>query len=294
MHPILIKIPIPGIGEVPIYSYGVMLGLSFIGGWYLALWLAGRDGLDPEKMKKCYVQTAFWAVIGARLLYFITNPSRMNSPLDFFKVNEGGLVAYGGFLGGLLGSWSFCWRNNVRLLAWADCAVPSLGLGLAFTRIGCFLYGCDFGAPAQVAWAVRFPHDAPAWDRQVDLGLITASDAYSLPVHPTQLYESAYGLVLLGLTLLVRRYRRFSGEVFLFFFAAYGTVRSYFETLRADTQRGGLGPLSTSQIIGLGSLALAIAGYVVLYRRWKANPQAARLWEPAPEPEPAARTKKRR
>jgi len=295
LHPIIIKIPVPFIGQVPIYSYGVMLGLSFIGGWYLAIRFAERDGLDSEKMKKCYVQTAFCAVIGARLLYFIANPAKMSSPWDFFKVNEGGLVAYGGFLGGLLGSVAFCWANKVRLLAWADCAVPSLGLGLACTRIGCFLYGCDFGAPTQVAWAVRFPREAPAWDRQLDLGLITASDAHSLGVHPTQLYESAFGLVLLGLTLAVRRYRRFSGEVFLFFFAAYGVVRSYFETLRADTQRGGIGPVTTSQIIGLSSLALAIAAYVVLYRRWKANPRASRLWElPAPEPEPVARTKKRK
>jgi phosphatidylglycerol:prolipoprotein diacylglycerol transferase len=193
LFPVLIRIPVPGIGPVPIYSYGVMLGLSFIGGWYLAIHFATRDRLDPETMKKCYVQTAFWAVIGARLLYFIANPSRMTSPLDFFKVNEGGLVAYGGFLGGVLASWAFCWKHRISLLAWADCAVPSLGLGLVFTRIGCFLYGCDFGAPAQVAWAVRFPRTAPAWDRQQDLGLIGATDAHSLPVHPTQLYESALG-----------------------------------------------------------------------------------------------------
>jgi phosphatidylglycerol:prolipoprotein diacylglycerol transferase len=221
----------------------------------------------------------------------------MNSPFDFFKVNEGGVVAYGGFLGGLIGSWVFCARHRIPILQWADCAVPSLGLGLAFTRIGCFLYGCDFGAPAPVAWAVRFPRNAPAWDRQLDLGLIAASDARSLPVHPTQIYESLYGLVLLGLTLLVRRYRRFSGEVFLVFFAAYGTVRSYFETLRDDTQRGHVGFLTTSQFIGLGSLLLAVVAYVVLYRRWKADPQASRLWEREPVPAPArgpVRGKKRR
>ena len=285
---------IPIFGGVPIYSYGVMLGLSFIGGWYLAMALAKRDGLDPEKIRRCYVQGAFWAVIGARVLYFVTNPSRMNSWLDFFKVNEGGLVAYGGFLGGLLATWAFCWKNRIRLLQWADCAVPSLGLGLACTRIGCFMFGCDFGAPAKVAWAVRFPRGAPAWDRQLELGQIVATDAHSLPVHPTQLYESLNGLLLLGLTLLVRRWRRFSGEVFLMFFATYGITRSYIESLRADTQRGSVGPLSTSQFIGLSSLLVAVGGYIYLYRRWKADPQAARLWEQPADPGPPPRAKKRR
>jgi phosphatidylglycerol---prolipoprotein diacylglyceryl transferase len=276
-----------------------MLGLSFIGGWYLAIGMARRDRLDPDKIRRCYVQSALWAVIGARLLYFITNPSRITSPgdfiVDFFKVNEGGLVAYGGFLGGLLASWAFCWRNGIPLLQWADCAVPSLGLGLACTRIGCFMFGCDFGAPAKVAWAVRFPKGSPAWDRQVQLEQIARTAALSLPVHPTQIYESLLGLGLLGLTLLVRRWRRFSGEVFLVFFGVYGLVRAYFETLRADTQRGNVGPLTTSEFIGLVSLALTVAGYVFLYRRWKADPQAARLWErPAEDPLPAPRSSKKR
>ena len=294
MRPILFKIPIGGYFDIPIYFYGVMLGLSFVGGWHLALALARRDGLDQEQVRRCYTWTALCAVIGARLLYFVANPDRMDSPIDFFKVNEGGLVAYGGFLGGLLASWAFCWKHRISILRWADCAVPSLGLGLALTRIGCFMSGCDYGAPTQVAWAVRFPRDAPAWNRHLDLGQISATDAMSLPVHPTQLYESLFGLGLLGLTLLVRRWRRFSGEVFLVFFAAYGLVRSYFEALRADTQRGNVGPLSTSQFIGLSSLLLAATGYIYLYRRWKANPQAARPWEQPATAAPPLPAKKRR
>ncbi|MEK6607015.1 MAG: prolipoprotein diacylglyceryl transferase [Myxococcota bacterium] len=291
MRPYVLKIPMPAwfcglvdrqSCDVPIYSYGVMLGISFIVGWYLASWLAQKDGLPVEKVARLYVRTAVGAIIGARVLYFVANPDRMESPLTFLKVWEGGLVAYGGFIGGLIASTIFCRMNGISLLQWADCAVPSLGTGLFFTRIGCFLYGCDFGGTTDAAWAVRFPRSSPAWHEQVRHGLIDLDAARSLPIHPTQLYESLFGLGLFALAMLVRRYRRFSGEVFLAFFATYGVVRSYFETLRVDPQRGGFGPLTTSQWIGLTSLLLAIAAYVVLYRRYRANPSAARLWELAP------------
>lgn len=280
--------------DVPIYSYGVMLGISFVVGWYIAGWLARRDNLPPDRIARCYVVTAVWSIVGARVLYFVANFDRLESPITFFKVWEGGLVAYGGFIGGLVASTVYCRLNRVPLLAWADCAVPGLATGLAFTRVGCFLYGCDYGRTSEVAWAMRFPQNAPVWQHQVRHGLIDSDAATSLPVHPTQLYESLFGLSLFGLTMLVRRYRRFSGEAFLAFFVTYGVVRSYFETLRVDEQRGGLGPLSTSQIIGLTSIILTAAGYLYLWRRWKRDPGSMRLWEAAPAAASAPVQKKER
>ena len=75
----------------------------------------------------------------------------VNSPLAAllreagFSSTHRGLVAYGGFIGGLIGSWAFLAPKKIRLLAWADDAVPSLASGLLITRIGCYLFGCDFG-----------------------------------------------------------------------------------------------------------------------------------------------------
>ena len=131
--------------NVPIYAYGVMLGLSLVVGWYLTLPLAERDGLPKETMANCYVITALAALAGSRILYAITNPDEFKSAADLFALRNGGLVAYGGFIGGLLGSWAFLAPKKIRLLAWADDAVPSLASGLLITRIGCYLFGCDFG-----------------------------------------------------------------------------------------------------------------------------------------------------
>src|SRR5436309_157770 len=100
MRPVLFYIPLV---HLPIFSYGVMLGLSLIVGWYIVLGLCARDGMDKEEMGRLYVTTAVGSVTSARLLYILTNWDHFAmNPLDMFAVWNGGLVAYGGFIGGLI------------------------------------------------------------------------------------------------------------------------------------------------------------------------------------------------
>jgi phosphatidylglycerol:prolipoprotein diacylglycerol transferase len=246
--------------DLPLYSYGAMLCLSLVVGWYVTLGLATRDGLPRETMANCYFVTALAALVGARLLYVVTNLHEFDSIADVLALRRGGLVAYGGFIGGLVGSVSFLRSKRLPLLPWADVAVPSLAIGLFFTRIGCYLFGCDFGqplsdtAPAWLKALGTFPlwddslglgsmSGAPAWAQHVAEGKLQASATASLPVHPTQLYESLVGLVLLGVVLLARRRQKFEGEVFLTFTFGYGLLRFGLETLRDDLERGSFGPV---------------------------------------------------
>src|SRR5215472_2295359 len=83
--------------NVPIYAYGVMLGLSLVVGWYLTLSLAEKDGLPKETMANCYVATAVAAIVGSRILYVVTNLDEFKTFEDLFAFRRGGLVAYGGF-----------------------------------------------------------------------------------------------------------------------------------------------------------------------------------------------------
>jgi len=277
MRPVLFHIPL-GFANVPLYSYGLMLALSLIVGWYITLELCVRDGMDRQTMGRCYMWTAGAALAGARLLYVLTNLDRFDNILDIFKVWQGGLVAYGGFLGGFVGAAVFCKIKGVRLLAWADCAVPSLCTGLMITRIGCLLYGCDFGKPFDGKWSIVFPAGSPAFNQQRVEGLLPPSATHSLPVHPAQLYESLNGLMLLGLVFLVRRYRKFSGEMFVAFTMGYAILRYYVEALRADEQRGNVGPLTTSQFIGVTTFLAGAALLAWLYSRYRKNPHAMQLW----------------
>jgi phosphatidylglycerol:prolipoprotein diacylglycerol transferase len=275
------------LSNIPIYSYGVMLGLSLVVGWYLTLGLAKREGLPEEKMANNYVVTAVVAVIGSRVLYILTNLDEFDSLASMFAMRKGGLVAYGGFLGGLLGSVLYLQRHKLPLLPWADVAVPSLASGLMITRIGCYLFGCDFGKPLadnSPAWLQKlgtFPHwadgtlehgsGAPAWAQHVKANLISSTASHSLPVHPTQLYESVVGLALLVFLLVMRRYQRFRGQIFLLFFFAYGILRFILEIFRDDPERGSIPPALQEHLllaVGLGVLAL---GWVVGFSRMVEN-----------------------
>src|SRR5215471_6961472 len=284
MHPILIRIPLPGwkfLGDlhaIPIHSYGVMLGLSLVVGWYLALGLAERDGLPKETLANCYVVTAISAVAMSRVLYYLTNPSEFNSFWELFALWRGGLVAYGGFLGGFLGSVVYLRRKKVPLWPWADVAAPSVASGLMFTRIGCYLFGCDFGkplplgAPEWLKTAGTFPHWAdgtlpsgsgsPAWVQHVQHHLVDSASTASLPVHPTQLYESLVGAFLVALLFLVRRTRRFRGQVFLVFAFAYGVLRFLLEIVRDDMERGAFGPYVAEQWMVAGGLLVFAIAYI--------------------------------
>jgi phosphatidylglycerol:prolipoprotein diacylglycerol transferase len=285
------------IGPIPIYSYGVMLGLSLVVGWYLTLGLCEKDKLPKETMANNYVVTAIAAIAGSRILYVLTNLNEFNSPIDIFALRRGGLVAYGGFLGGFLGSLFYLRRHRIPLLPWADVAVPSLASGLMITRIGCYLFGCDFGrplaenAPAWLKSAGTFPrwtagllHEtnagpegSPAWAQHVKQKLIDASATTSLPVHPTQLYESLVGAGLLTLLLTARRRQKFRGEIFLLFTFAYGVCRYLLEILRDDEERGSL-PFTAGKhvMIPLG-LAIFAAGFAIGFSKVIKNVTALRV-----------------
>jgi phosphatidylglycerol---prolipoprotein diacylglyceryl transferase len=301
MHPIMFRIPLGGLklpwigelGNIPIYSYGVMLGLSLVVGWYLTLGLAARDGLPRETMANNYVITAVAAVASSRILYILTNLGEFKSWGDVFSLREGGLVAYGGFLGGFLGSWIYLRIKRIRLMPWADVAVPSLASGLLITRIGCYLYGCDYGkplgdgAPGFLRTLGTFPHwpdgtlpigsGSPAWFEHRSAGLIGPEATHSLPVHPTQLYESLLGGLLLVMLLLARKRQRFRGEIFFLFTFGYGVCRFLLELLRADPERGELSSGLAPHVLIPFCLLLFAAGYAFGFARRIENDLFRRL-----------------
>jgi phosphatidylglycerol:prolipoprotein diacylglycerol transferase len=168
----------------------------------------------------------------------------------------GGLTAYGGFLGGALAGY-LCLRGRA-FWPLADAASPALGLGIAVTRLGCFLGGCDFGAVTAQPWAVRYPAGSLAFVAHAAAGWLGPYSTESLAVHPTPLYEATLGL-LLGAVALWRLHRwrgPLDGRVFLGTAGGYAIGRFFIELLRGDTDRGIFwGGLSTSQLTSLAVLA---------------------------------------
>ncbi len=260
MHPVLWQFEI-GNRVFTVYAYGTMLMLALVGGWLLARPRLRKREFPPEQALAAVTAGVICALLLARLLYVLTTwkifaPDFPGSFFDFGR--RQGLVAYGGFLGGCLGSWlaaRACGRDWLKL---ADAAAPSLALGLGLTRIGCFLAGCDYGRPTDSFLGITFPRHSFAWLDHLHQGLISAARARSLPVHPTQLYAVAAGglicIILLGID---HRHDLKKGSLLAFFFVFYGLFRFAIEFIRGDADRGIFCGLSTSQWLALATLVAA-------------------------------------
>ena len=184
----------------------------------------------------------------------------------------GGLVYYGGFLGASAAAWILLKHDAFPFWKAADMAGFAIPLGLGFGRMGCLMAGCCFGATCDLPWAVSFPWRSAASEEQFRDHLLASPRMWSLPVHPTQIYESAASLAIAGVCLLwVHGRKRYDGQVFAAFLALYAVARFLLEMLRRD-DRGGLLGLSTSQWLGL--VMLGVAAAIHLKRGPRASPRA--------------------
>jgi phosphatidylglycerol:prolipoprotein diacylglycerol transferase len=264
------------LGPLPIYGFGVMLCAGLFGGWFLCLAHAARDGLPRDASAGTYLAAAIGGLLGARMLYVLTNYRAFASFGEALAFRNGGLVFYGGVIGGLAGALLHAARRRLDFRAWADAATPSLALGSMLGRIGCYFAGCDYGRPlgpsasrflVKLGTFPRWPDSvagpgagSPAWVDQVLYRGLPYDRATALPVHPTQLYESAASGVVLLLLIAMRAHKQFRGQVFLAFVTLYGAMRFALETLRDDPERGAYGPaIAPRALVAIGFAALACA-----------------------------------
>lgn len=268
-------------GNLPIFSYGVMLGLALICGWFLTLRLAPSAGISKDVVANGFLVAALFALAGARLLYVITNHDKFESAGAMLNLRSGGYSLYGGLLGGVLGSWVYLRGPKIAVLRWADLVAPSLAAGLFLGRIGCWLFGCDFGtrlgagAPAWLQRLGTFPHwlgatqdageGSEPYLRQREVlrgtpeGMELLHRDVAFPVHPTQIYEALVGLALLALVLLLRKRKVGQGRTFSALIFGYGVARYLIEFVRDDSDHVTLGAAFSLHVMvacGLGLFAL--------------------------------------
>jgi phosphatidylglycerol:prolipoprotein diacylglycerol transferase len=174
---------------------------------------------------------------------------------------------------------------------YADAIIPSVAIGHAIGRLGCFAAGCCWGAACDphLPWAARFPPESLAYQSQLASHLIPAGALRSIPIHPTQLYESLGELCIFVVLTLWASRKRFNGELLALYLILYAPLRATIETMRGDEERGRvfnfIGPaargawwnLSTSELISIGIFAAGVLLYVALGRRagGRAEPAAA-------------------
>jgi phosphatidylglycerol---prolipoprotein diacylglyceryl transferase len=264
MRQVLFRIPI--LGGIPVFGFGAMIVLAFISATWLACWRAKREKLDPEVI----LDMAFWVVfsgmVGARLVYCYEYWGLVIKTFwDVVQYWKGGIVFYGGVVGGTLAFLVYRRYRTFPLRPYMDVIAPSIAIGILFGRIGCFLNGCCYGDPCSLPWAVAFPKPSPPWWHQTVVGVIPRDALWSLPVHPTQLYAAIDGLVLLLLLSAYYPWRRRDGEVMALLMVTYPITRFLVEFLRND-EGAFFGGMTISQNI---SVALFTGGLAYWAWLWK-------------------------
>ena len=254
MHPILLEA-----GPVTIYSYGVLLAAAYLLGLWLGVRRANAAGLDGNKVLDLGIWVIIAALVGAKGLLFVVDFEHFTSSREeFFSLLRSGGVFYGGLIAASLTCIYQLRKHKLPLWKSGDLFAPGIALGYMVGRLGCFMAGCCFGKPTQVAWAVTFTDPAAAMNVGTPLGV---------PLHPTQLYESLAGLIILVILLVTeRRGTPYEGRTFWRFVLLYGLSRFAIEYFRGD-DRGMAGMFSTSQVISLVLVPLSIVMLWWLRRR---------------------------
>ena len=244
---------IASFGPVTIHSYGFLIALGVLLALVLMSRTAARWGFPPpEKVFDLVFVTVFAGFVGARVLYVIQQWSFYRDHwLDVFKIWEGGLIFSGGMLGSFLGLYFYSRKYRLSFLNSCDLAVTFIPLVHAFGRVGCFLNGCCYGRPCELAWAVQYP-------------FLTER------VHPVQIYEAVFNLGLFGFLISLYPKRRFAGEITSLYFIIYSAIRFLLEYWRGDQQV--LFFSLTGQQITVGLFLLAGMVLYALSRRRNESP----------------------
>jgi phosphatidylglycerol:prolipoprotein diacylglycerol transferase len=262
------KIPLPFFPH-EITGYGLMMMVAFLmGGWLIALQLRGR-GLSEDYAADIVAAAVIGGIIGAKLWYVALT----GEPGALF--DRGGLVWYGGFIGGAIAVLLNGWRLRVPARWTMQLAAPALAAAYALGRVGCFLVNDDYGRPSNLPWAVKFPHGLPpstAGNLEHLFGIAVppgTNPATVLAVHPTQVYETAIMLAAFAMLWSLRE-RRPVGWLFGLYLVFAGLERFLIEFVRAKDDRF-LGPFTIAQLVSV--ILIAIGGLLLL--RWRAGESPA-------------------
>ena len=253
MHPDVVQW-----GFLHIRSYGLLLAVAFLVGTWLSLREARRLALDEDRLVTVILVVLVSSVVGARALYVLEHVQEFRREWgSALAVWQGGLTLYGGVVAGTVAGLLAARQLSLPMWTVADVLTPAFALGTVLGRIGCFLNGCCYGVPTNLPWGVVFPADSFAG---LEFG--------NAPIHPAQLYFALSGLVLFGITWLLRKRLRVPGTLFWVFLALFALARIFLDVTRAYEPESTLLALGSLEVkeSQVTSLALALFSTLMVLR----------------------------
>ncbi len=174
-------VAIPGAAPIilglPIRGYGVLVLIGLLSGIGITIHRGRSLGISPDLI----ISLGFWmmlgGVVGARIFYVVqkwdefSDKALMDRLFSIVKLTEGGLVIYGGMIGGVIAAIVFCYKHRQPIRAIGDLVAPAFLIGLAFGRIGCLMNGCCFGGVCtEHLPTIQFPQGSGPYLVQLESG----------------------------------------------------------------------------------------------------------------------------
>ena len=278
MHPSVFKFH-----SFEVHSYGLMLAIAFLVAIQIFVSRGKRRGISEDALHTISLVILILAIVGGRGLFVLTHwADYASDPLGIFRLWEGGLMLYGGYVLAIVGTIVYVRRAKLQVWRIGDAVAPAMALGIGIGRIGCYLNGCCFGLPTHAPWGVKFPP-----------GSYSSYVFPGMPIHPSQLYLVLAGVLLFVALLLLDRKPHFAGYLFWMAVAIDSVLRfgidftRYYDTTSFLGKVGGLS-FNINQILSVGLFLSAMVMLRVLSRRKAAASPPAEGVAPDAASEPRA------
>ncbi len=248
---------------INVYSYGVMIAIGIIVSFLIARKLTRKFDLDDDSLSSFFIWIIAASFIGGKFFFFLEDPERFfGNPGEMLRSSGAGFVFYGSLLFAVPTMIWWLRKKAVPVRPFLD-EIAIIGPVIhSFGRVGCFLAGCCHGRVCHNILGVTFNHP------------LSKAVPLHTPLYPTQLFDIGINLIILTTVLLLRKKKKFQGQLFLIYIAMYAVGRSINEIYRGDEERGYVieGILSHSQLIALILLGVTY----VIWKKWKTKKNV--LW----------------
>lgn len=267
---------------VEIKWYGVIIAFGFT----LAALFGGRIAytwrINLSKMVDVLIYGSLGGIIGARAYYVIFEWDYYREHLlEIFQIWHGGLAIYGGIIGGIIAGFITCKISKLNFLNLLDMLGISLLIGQGIGRWGNYANQEAFGTFTNGNYGMMSDKIVGYISKNPEkFGLEGVTDVAAhieennLYVHPTFFYEFASCVIgFVVLYIILKKFRKFSGQLFLCYGIWYGAERTIVEGLRTDSLYIGNTDLRISQVLSLVIVVVCLILLVVNLIRYKKNPK---------------------
>lgn len=249
--------------------YGMIIGVGVVLAFMLITYTAKKDGQNPDDFYDMGLWALVIGVIGARLYYVAFSwDAYKDDLLSILNIRQGGLAIYGGVIAGIATAIIWCKIKKKNMFAMIDTGILGVLVGQILGRWGNFTNREVFGGYSDGLFAMRLPLEAVRQsDIPPELAATIKEGTNYIQVHPTFLYESFANLVLLVLIFTLRKFKKFNGEMALWYLGGYGIIRFVIEGIRVDQLKIPGTTIPVSQCLGGFLFAAAIIIDIVVRLR---------------------------